>query len=210
MASIPELPCEACGQLASPEHIARRLLRLEWSTRYRPVHIQALLVSAIAPLENAEFLYAPDGRFQGEAGALLDALGISRQGKSADAVLSEFQKRGLFLIHVLECPLEDTAGIALRGKARASPAGSGQAVGGRYTEELLERRVPAALARIRRSVKPKRVVLFSAVLASVQSRFSESQLGVPVISHDGQPFQLPLSGPAREGFLRATSSPIAT
>ena len=200
MASTPELPCEACGQLASPEHIARRLLRLEWSTRYRPVHIQALLVSAIAPLENAEFLYAPDGRFQGEAGALLDALGISRQGKSADAVLTEFQKRGLFLIHVLECPLEDTAGIALREKA----------VGGRDTEELLERRVPAALARIRRSVKPKRIVLFSAELASVQSRFSESQLGVPVISHDGQPFQLPLSGPAREGFLRATSSPIAT
>src|ERR1700726_1978483 len=109
MTPIVELPCEACGQLASPGHIARRLRRLEWSTRYRPVHVQALLVSAIAPVEDVEFLYAPEGEFRGEAGALLDALEISREGKSAGAVLTEFQRRGLFLIHMMEGPLEEKA-----------------------------------------------------------------------------------------------------
>jgi hypothetical protein len=198
MAPTVELPCEACGQLASPEHIARRLRRLEWSTRYRPVHVQALLVFGIAPVEDGEFLYAPDGGFQGEAGALLDALEISREGKSTDAVLTEFQKRGLFLIHVLECPLSE--------KAPATLPSSGQAESSRYISE----RIPAVLARIRRSVKPKRVVLFSAELAPVLSRFSESELGVSVFSNRGEPFELPLSGSAREEFLRAIASPVVS
>jgi hypothetical protein len=198
MPSAPQLSCEACGQLASPEHIARRLLRLEWTTRYRPVHIQALLVSAVAPADDADFLYAPDGPFQGEAGVLLDALEISREGKPADAVLTEFQKRGLFLIHVLECPLQEIPGDGL-GAAPASE-------GGRYISE----QVPATLARIRRSIKPKRVVLLSTELSPLQSRLTESQLGVPVFSHHGHPFQLPLGGPARAEFLRAISAPVGT
>jgi hypothetical protein len=205
MASTVELPCEACGQLASPEHIARRLRRLEWSTRYRPVHVQALLVFGIAPVEDGEFLYAPDGEFQGEAGALLDALEISQEGKSRDAVLTEFQKRGLFLIHVLECPLSEKtpASLPLSGQALR---GSGQAESGRYIWE----RIPAVLARIRRSVKPKRVVLFSAEVAPVLRRFSESELGVSVFSNRGEPFELPLSGSARKEFLRAISSPVVS
>src|SRR5277367_6808068 len=122
MTTTQELPCEACGQLASPEHIARRLRRLEWTTRYRPLHIQVLLLSAVSPADDANFLYTPDGQFQGEAGALLDALEISREGKSADTILTELQKRGLLFVHVLECPLES------RDKDSS-------------LEELLERRV---------------------------------------------------------------------
>jgi len=43
------LPCDGCGQPASAEHIARRLQRLEWATRFRPIHIQALLLAAFRP-----------------------------------------------------------------------------------------------------------------------------------------------------------------
>src|SRR5215467_8497277 len=70
-----ELCCDGCGQMGSPEHIARRLRRLEWATRYRPVHIQTLLLAGIAPGEDAEFLYAPGGEFHGEAELLLRAVG---------------------------------------------------------------------------------------------------------------------------------------
>jgi len=43
------LPCDGCGQPASAEHIARRLQRLEWATRFRPIHIQAPLGSICNP-----------------------------------------------------------------------------------------------------------------------------------------------------------------
>src|SRR3981081_2519458 len=100
------LRCDGCGQTASGEHIARRLQRLEWATRYRPVHINTLLLGAFSPQDEKDFLYAPGGGFQGEAAHVLDALGISTTGKAADVVQAEFQRSGFFLTHVLECPLD--------------------------------------------------------------------------------------------------------
>src|SRR6202030_4740136 len=65
------LPCDGCGQLASAEHIARRLQRLEWATRFRPIHIQALLLAAAVPDADSEFLYSPAAPYTGLAGDLL-------------------------------------------------------------------------------------------------------------------------------------------
>jgi hypothetical protein len=164
------LPCDGCGQAASPEHIARRLQRLEWTTRYRPVHISALLLGGVSPLAEEDFLYA--GKFKGEAGRLLEAVGISTVGKPSDVVLSEFQRVGFFLTHMLECPLE-----------------TGQA-GELSREDLLMRRVSAVMTRIRRSLKPKRVVLISGLLTPLAARLSSAELGCPVILDDGKPFGL--------------------
>ena len=143
------LTCDGCGQLASPEHIARRLRRLELCTRYRPVHIQTLILGTIAPESEAEFLYAEGGPFQGEAAGVLKELGVSQEGKERGEILGEFQHRGYFLTHVLECPL--TTG----GKRVA-------------LEELLRRQGPALLARIRHSLKPKKVQFLS---SATESRF---------------------------------------
>lgn len=156
------LPCDGCGQLAAPAHIARRLQRLEWATRFRPVHIQALLLGGIAPQHDDEFLYAPESNFQGEACIILHAVQISSEGKSRDIVLSEFQKMGLMLTHVLECPLED--GVSLE-QSRA----------------LLEKQLPAIIARIRRSLKPKRVLLLSADLQQIAGKLLQADLGCPVL-----------------------------
>jgi len=105
--AIPKLlPCDGCGQLATPEHIARRLQRLEWATRFRPIHIQALLLTASSPQTDSDFLYSPDPTFTGPAGVLLSALGISTAGKSSEEVLTDFQKRGLVFASLLECPIE--------------------------------------------------------------------------------------------------------
>jgi len=164
------LACDGCGQSASPEHIARRLQRLEWTTRYRPVHINGLLLGGVSPLAEEDFLYA--GKFQGEAERLFEALGISTAVKSSDAVLSEFQRGGFFLTHVLECPLETSqAGVS-------------------SCEDLLLRRVSTVMTRIRRSLKPKRVVLISELLTPLAARLSSADLGCPVILDDGKPFGL--------------------
>lgn len=156
------LPCDGCGQLADVPHISRRLQRLEWTTRFRPVHIQTLLVGGIAPERDDEFLYAPQGLFQGEALVILQAAQISAEGKSRESVLGEFQKLGLALTHVLECPL-------------ASDVPSSGAV------PLLETHLPAAIARIRRSLKPRRVLLFSPELFPVAAKLHQTDLGCALL-----------------------------
>src|ERR1700747_3025310 len=97
MANHAALRCDGCGQAASPEHIARRLQRLEWATRYRPIHIGALLLGDVAPSNDADFLYAPAGAFSGEAALVLRGRGVETAGKSRETVLAEFQRGGFFL-----------------------------------------------------------------------------------------------------------------
>jgi hypothetical protein len=138
------LTCDGCGQSATSVHLAKRFERLEWTTRYRPVHIGAVLLGAMAPAQDEDFLYSPSGEFSGEAGKVLEAAGISRIGKAVEATLVEFQRRGLFLTYVLECPL--------------GPLNVGDA------ERLLDARFAATAARIRRSLRPKRVVPISRLL----------------------------------------------
>jgi hypothetical protein len=138
------LPCDGCGQGANSVHLAKRFERLEWTTRYRPVHIGTVLLGAVAPARDANFLYSPGGELGGEGGRVLEAAGISRIGKSSEAALIEFQRRGLFLTYVLECPLE--------------PGSEGDA------ERLINARFAATAARIRRSLRPKRVISISLLL----------------------------------------------
>ncbi len=164
------LACDGCGQSASPEHIARRLQRLEWTTRYRPVHIGTLLLAGVSPQADEDFLYA--AQFKGEAGRLLEAVGICTTSKSAEVVLSEFQRGGFLLTHLLECPLET-------GQGEQQPL-----------EDLFLKRLPQVVTRIRRSLKPKRVVLISESLAPVVARLSDAELGCPLILDDGKPFAL--------------------
>lgn len=172
MTSASNLRCDGCGQVGSPEHIARRLRRLEWATRYRPVHIHALLLGGIAPREDAEFLYAPGGEFRGEGEHLLRALGISLDGKALHEIHAEFQAAGLFLTHILECPLEDEQDRA------------GDSAG------ILREHLPAVASRIRRSLKPKRVILVTEMPLEVVQDILALDLGCEVILNDGKPFAL--------------------
>ena len=167
------IACDGCGQSATPIHMARRLQRLEWATRYRPVHIGSLLLGGVSPLADEDFLYA--GRFEGEAGRFLEAAGISRAGKPSEIVLSEFQRGGFFLTHILECPLEN-----------------GQN-GGLSCEALIAQRVSYAMVRIRRSLKPKRVVLTSELLVPLLSMLTNAELGCPVVLDGAKPFGMDAS-----------------
>lgn len=172
MTTAAILCCDGCGQRASPEHIARRLRRLEWATRYRPVHIQTLLLGNVAPREDAEFLYAPSGDFRGEGGVLLRAVGIPFTGKSAETVHAEFQSLGFFLTHVLECPLE------------GSPKSASNA------SNLMREHLAAVTSRIRRSLKPKRVMLVTEMPPEVVQDILALDLGCEVIPKEGKPFGL--------------------
>jgi hypothetical protein len=177
--SIPTLlPCDGCGQPADTAHISRRLERLAFATRFRPVHIQSLLLSGISPVLDSEYLYSPQCTFQGEVEVIIQASQIVTQDKSHEAILAEFQKLGLMLSYLLECPLEAETTNA---KAQA----------------LMESQLPATIARIRRSLKPKRVLVLSNALSPFTARLRQSDLGCPVL-------------PASTGVFLPAPSPTET
>jgi hypothetical protein len=164
--------CDGCGQPASPEHIARRLKRLEWTTRYRPLHIHTLFLGGVSPDTDAEFLYSPEGEFKGEAAAMLAVAGLSATGKSTHAVHAEFQRCGFLLTHMLECPPEHGF------KSNAS------------LSELLAKRAPAVAARIRRSLRPKRVAFVSQRMEDLAKQWTAADLGCALVLDGGKPYAL--------------------
>jgi hypothetical protein len=170
MTNTLQLACDGCGLPADSGHIAKRLQRLEWTTRYRPLHIQTLFLSGVSPLADGEFLYAPVATFQGEALRLLETAGISPAGKTREAVHVEFQRAGFFLTHVLECPWGETSQQ------------------GTTLPSAIERRSSAVVRRIRRSLKPRRVALISQLLAPLASKFSTSQMECQVVLDGELPF----------------------
>src|ERR1700676_130792 len=177
-ANTSEILCDGCGQPASPEHLARRLQRLEWATRYRPIHLHTLVLGAFSPEAPAEFLYSPEEAHSGEAANLVAAAGISTAGKSADTIQSEFQRRGIYLTHVLECPLDVPS---------TAPD---------FLTNAFITRLPTLFTRIRRSLKPKRLAFISGSLTPSIERFASAQLNCELALDDGRAFALDNSNPA--------------
>ena len=191
MGTAQVMVCDGCGQNASPEHLAARFRRLEWSTRYRPLHINALLLGAVTPAKDAEFIYSDAHPFSGEAAALLQAAGIANAGTTPEASHHEFQRAGLFVAYVLDCPLE------------AAPDGAAG------SQPLLAKRIPTMLTRIRRSIKPKRVVLIATELDPFVDKFTTGALDCGVILDGAGAFQLADSGEAVARLRGALSAPAA-
>ena len=172
------LICDGCGQPADPQHIARRLKRLENMTRYRPIHVQALFLGAASPAVEADYLYSASGTFRGEGLDLLRALAIETEGRAVETALGEFQRRGYLLGYVLECP-----------------------VPGELLPQLLAARMEATAARIRRSLKPKSLVVLGPELERFEDRFEAKSVGAEfVVVAAGEGLG---SGAMRQGQLQA-------
>ena len=170
MENKPGIVCDGCGQTASPEHTARRLQLLEWATRFRPVHIGTLLVGAAAPATDAAFFYSPEGACAGEAAFLAEIAGIATADKSKEQLHAAFQRAGFFATHVLECPVE--------------PAGKAE------LPQLVANKLPNAITRIRRSLRPKRVALLSAVLEPFAAQLRSALPDCKIILNGEQAFRL--------------------
>jgi hypothetical protein len=168
--------CDGCGQTASPEHTARRLQLLEWATRFRPVHIGTLLLGAAAPATDAAFFYSPEGTCAGEAAFLAEIAGIATADKSVTAdkpkeqLHTAFQRAGFFATHVLECPVEPASKTEL--------------------PQLVANKLPNAITRIRRSLRPKRVALLSAVLEPFAAQLRSALPDCKIILNGEQAFRL--------------------
>jgi hypothetical protein len=172
MSDFSPILCDGCGQPASPQHLARRFQRLEWATRYRPIHLQTLLLGAASPATDAEYLYSSATAHTGEAERLLTAAGTSLADPIAEVLHAEFQRRGVYLSHVLECPLDSNS-------RKESPLNA-----------LLDSRLAAVFTRIRRSWKPKRLVFISTAIGPFVENFAAAKLECELVLDGNRPFGL--------------------
>jgi hypothetical protein len=166
--------CDGCGATVDDAHIRARIERLEMATRYRPIHIQVLLLDAAPFAPPADFFYHETDDLSersAESRAYFDALlqctgdDVSRFSRKADA-LAEFQKQGLFLANVVECPV------------------------GANLDEALGRCAPSILKRIQFSYKPKYVALIASALASIVPSLSQNGWAERLVLNAGAPFDI--------------------
>lgn len=184
----PVLVCDGCGRPADPEHLRNRILRLELRTRFRPIHIATLLLADAPPARREDCFYftGPSDRARSAwARALLndvlEAVGLSGEGKDDSARLAEFERCGFFLAECVECPVEPGASENFA--------------------ELLRRLAPSIVWRIQFSYKPRRILLLSAPTAPVISVLKGAGLGNLLLDASGPlPLPQPSDGAARASF----------
>lgn len=192
--------CDGCGLPASDEHIARRLRRLELATRFRPIHIQLLLLAEAPPPRLEDYFYYP-ARDPSEGGgmsrvlfdSLMQALGIDEgAGKSVESGLGEFQRRGFFLADSCECPIEEVLPCAQQGTRRPDASG------------LMERYAPTIVKRILYSYKPKHIALLAAQTRPLIPVLQQAGLGDRLLLCQGSPLPFPdPQNPAAQEQFRA-------
>lgn len=164
--------CDGCGERVDEHHIRRRIERLELATRFRPIHINVLLMDAAPPLATEDFFYAPSGTARSAAGQgyfdELAKLAGAGRGSSADpeAALSEFQRRGFFLASAVECPV----------------------AGGADLNAIIRRLAPTVLRRVQASYKPQYVALISEPTGTLLEPFRTAGWSDRLILDHGAPF----------------------
>jgi hypothetical protein len=155
--------CDGCGAPADEAHIRRRIERLEMATRFRPIHIQVLLLGDAPPTRIEDYFYRPlrEGESRSSAAEdffveVMKAAGISPDAAAnEEAALAEFQHRGFYLADALECPVPTP-------------------------QELTERITAASstlLKRIEYSYRPKRVVPLGAGVKVLIPALQSSSIG---------------------------------
>jgi hypothetical protein len=189
--------CDGCGMPADEAHIRRRIERLELATRFRPIHIQVLLIDAAPPSRSEDYFYRPAGNREERSKTarhyfdeIVKCSGLAPDSEMTDeSTLAEFQHRGFYLACAVECPIEPPDALAAS----------------------IERAAPILIRRIEKSYKPKYVALLSASLVKVIPLFQPSELRDRLLLNHGEPFSSPiaLSGAGTNGRAASLSDELS-
>lgn len=172
--------CDGCGGGQVDEaHIRERIERLELATRFRPIHIQVLLVDAAPAKHRADFFYDSSSdrtKRSAEGQAYFDELAklagaAQESGAPTEAVLAEFQRRGFFLTSAVECAIENQGELL----------------------DAARRSAPTVVRRVQISYKPRYVVLISEPTRDLIQPFKEAGLGDRLILDRSAPFASPFA-----------------
>jgi len=170
--------CDGCGVQVEDAHIRRRIERLELATRFRPIHIQVLVLDVAPPLRVEDYFYRPASDrstrsvvsrmyFDELAKCAGHAVGTVADEESA---LLEFQRHGFFLAWAVECPVEE--------------AGEG----------ALNRLGPTVVKRIQASYKPKFIAPVGEAMKELIPLLEISGLQDRLVLNNGGPFVDPFLG----------------
>jgi len=168
--------CDGCGSDVDAQHIRHRIERLELATRFRPVHIQVLLIDEAPPARLEDYFYgsATGGSIRSATPAqyrdeLIQCAGLAlSSGHQDESLLADFQRRGFFLAHAAECPVENSK-----------------------LEDAVRRLSGTIVKRVQYSYRPKNIALLSASTQSLVSVFEESGWGDRLILDEGRTFAGP-------------------
>jgi hypothetical protein len=182
--------CDGCGVQADDAHIRRRIERLELATRFRPIHIQVLLIDAAPPARPEDYFYHAANREERSQSSrdyfdeIAKCCGLTINPQMNDeSTLAEFQHRGFYLAHVRECPAEPADEL----------------------DEALERLGSVMIRRVEKSYKPKYIVLLSASSGELIPQFERSEMRDRLILDHGKPFLSPIENSATSRLSPAVS-----
>jgi hypothetical protein len=171
--------CDGCGAQVDEAHIRRRIEGLELATRFRPIHIQVLVLDAAPPSAPEDHFYratssAPrSAQSQKFFDEINQCFGLNPdKSLTEESALVEFQRRGFYLAYAVECPVESPEQLAAAVTSLA----------------------PTVLLRLNASYKPKLVAPISAVLQPVVSLLEGNSWADRLILRDGKPFKHPGNG----------------
>jgi hypothetical protein len=164
--------CDGCGFAVDDAHIRQRIQRLELATRFRPIHINVLLIDANPPADPSDFFYA-SASSQASAAQNpyfreLAKLAAGGSDLAPESVLSEFQRRGFFVTSAVECPM---------------PSGDDLSA-------AIRRLAPTVRRRVQASYKPKYVVLVSQPTSELIEPLRACGWGDRLILDNGCPFDV--------------------
>lgn len=178
--------CDGCGSEVSDEHMRRRIERLEVATRFRPLHINVLLLAPAPPERWEDFFYlaekdratrSPSARLLFDD--LMIAAGVPEDAgppsgwNDEEVALAEFQRRGFYLAHVRECPF---------------PSASEDAAAPRSPAEFARAFAHSAILRVRASFKPKKIALLGRENRELISAFERAGMKDMLVLDSGRVF----------------------
>ncbi|HXN98526.1 MAG TPA: hypothetical protein VN881_05595 [Candidatus Acidoferrales bacterium] len=172
--------CDGCGLQVDDAHIRRRIARLELATRFRPIHIQVLLIDASPPMGEGDYFYrAASNRDERSVVSrmyfdeIVKSAGIAVGASvSEQAALTEFQHRGFFLAYAVECPIDSSEVLS----------------------DALNRLGPVMVKRVNASYKPKYILPISSSMGELTPLFEFSGWGERLVLNGGKPFVDPFLG----------------
>ena len=189
-AQVRPLYCDGCGLPAIASHLRRRYERLEWATKFRPIHIQVLLLNDAPPPLIEDFFYRPGTPDAERSGyhriffqELMAAAGISLNDVNSETeALAKFQQHGFFLADICECPIEELASAAGESsKLFVRPA-------------HIRKFAPTLIKRIEHSYKPKKIVPIGADSGEIIPALQQAGMGQQLVLEDGRPIFDPYLG----------------
>lgn len=172
--------CDGCGAAVDEAHIRQRIERLELATRFRPIHIQVLLLDAAPPAALEDYFYRPAANLNERSVAsrmFFDELAkctghAAGADTSEESLLAEFQKRGYFLAYAVECPVASSSELAA----------------------AIDRMASTVVLRVNNSYKPKLLAPISRDLHPLLPLLQLKGWSDKLLLHEGEPFDDPFLG----------------